>query len=88
MKRSTARSTTTASIAAVGDTIVANVISQNRADGARGIAQGSGVNGDLKRIKFGDGFITALERESELTKVVRLLSVFLPSQYATARKTS
>jgi len=56
-----ARSMTTASIATIGDTIVPTILSQNRV---------GGVNGDLKRIKFGDGFTIGLERESELTKVI------------------
>jgi len=52
VERSMARSMTTASIATIGNTVVPMVLSQTRV---------GGVNGDLKRIKFGDGFTIGLE---------------------------
>jgi len=38
----------TASIATVGDTVVANLLSQNRAGGVIGVTQGCCINGDLE----------------------------------------
>jgi len=52
---------TAAPIATIGDTVVPTVLSQNWV---------GGVDGDLKRIKFGDGFTIGLERESELIEVI------------------